>query len=141
MPVIYSDTVLDWGTQAIAHMRNVSGPLRGDDGQVHPCRVDWPLPSLCSIGDGPSLVCSRCNVWFTLRSNNVLLETDPSTRIVADFLRSPFGRKQLLEYLLSKGAQGLQPGEHPFDPDAEPQPEPEARETAWSKILSEDDYE
>ena len=139
MPVIYSDTVEDWGTQAIAHMRNVVGPLRGDDGEVHPCRVEWPSPNPWSLGDGPSLVCSRCNAWFTLRSNSILTTLDESTRIVSDFIRTPEGREWLLKYLLEKSAKGLQPGEHPFNPDA--QPEPEVRETAWSKILSEDDYE
>ena len=131
MPVIESNSVLDWGMQAIAHMRNAHKP--GDP----PCQVDWGFdPGNLDV----SLVCPACNVWFNI-PRAALQQPDQSTRIVSDFLRSAFGRSRLLEYLRTKGAEGLKPGEHPFDPDAPIEPVEEPRDTAWSKILEDDDYE
>ena len=129
MPTIYSNTVEDWGMQCLGHMKNVP--------ECHG-RLSWPGNER-EGGIAASLTCIRCGTWLSLRAE-ALRASDHSTRIVADFLRTDWGKHQLLLTLLERGKTGLRPGEHPFDPDVEPL-EPENRKTGWSRVLDDDPFE
>ena len=123
MPIIDCESVVEWGRQAITHMQG---------NPEH--QVGWHIdPSSLTT----TLACNRCDTEFSV-SRLVLQQPDQSTRIVADFLRTSWGRERLLSFLLQKGSEGLKPGEHPFDPDAEPDVEG-PRMTAWSRILDDGD--
>jgi hypothetical protein len=125
VPTLYCNTVADWGVSALSHMESFA----------HHRQLMWDR----SEGREHVLVCGRCHQAFVLR-NSALQDPNPSSRLVADFLRTDWGKTQLLEAIYNRLGRELRPGEHPFDPDTEPSA-PENRRTGWSKILDEDPFD
>ena len=133
MPTVYSRDVVDWGLRAIAHVRNVQG-----------CQVTWPYAE-CEGGVEASLVCERCNIWFTLMPDALLPFHGDRPEGITNFVRSclkmphhpPWplfnqtGRIQLLSILREQAQRGLYPGEMPFEllPPTSPR-------TSWARLLS-----
>lgn len=129
MPEVFASSAREWGLLAIAHMNAM-----GHAALVwHVSRTD----------EAHRIGCPVCNMWFAITPETLRADMDSRSSVVTDFLRTGWGREQIIRVLIESAAitKGRVKGErdpsadYPFD-----RPEPEVpRRTAWERVLDDED--